>query len=98
MTERRYIVTEDMDFFDPKHKKSAHETKERIKERNCAVCAYLRKHMNIVVGKLLHAQAELLAISKRLAVRSSDVFLNICFRFNHTHSGRFSCFSDLQAL
>jgi hypothetical protein len=61
MTERRYIVTEDMDFFDPKHKKSGHETKERIKkERNCAVCAYLRKHLSIVVGTPLHAQAELL--------------------------------------
>ncbi len=55
--------------------------------------------MNIVVGTPLHAQRpNFSGISKRLAVRSSDVFLTICFRFNHTHSGRFSCFSDLQAL
>jgi hypothetical protein len=61
VTEKRYIVTDDIDFFDPKHKKSGHEKKEKIKkERNCAVCAYLRKHLNIVVGTPLHAQTELL--------------------------------------
>jgi hypothetical protein len=61
VTVRRYIVTDDLDFFDPTQKQADHETKERIKRgRKCAVCAYLRRHMSIVVGTPEHASAELL--------------------------------------
>jgi hypothetical protein len=64
VTERKYIVTEDLDFFDPTQKGADHETKERIKrERKCAVCAYLRKQMNIVVGTPQQASAELLGLN-----------------------------------
>jgi hypothetical protein len=59
-TQKKYIVTEDLDFFDPKHKESSHATREKIKEqRNCAVCAYLKKRMNITVGTPAHASVDL---------------------------------------
>jgi hypothetical protein len=60
VTQKKYIISEDLDFFDPKHKRSDHETRERIKrERDCAVCAYLKKKMNITVGTPQQAMNDL---------------------------------------
>ena len=59
-TQKKYIISEDLDFFDPKHKKSSHDTREKIKEqRNCGVCAYLKKRMGITVGTPIHASVDL---------------------------------------
>ena len=59
-TQKKYIVTDDLDFFDPKHKKSSHDTRERIKkQRDCGVCAYLDKRMGIKVGTPAHASVDL---------------------------------------
>jgi hypothetical protein len=60
-TTRRYIVTEDIDFFDPTQKCANNETKERIKnERSGPVCTYLRNDMEIRVGTPQQAMTELL--------------------------------------
>jgi hypothetical protein len=59
-TQIKYIISEDLDFYDPKHKLSNHEKWEKLKrERNCAVCFYLKTRMNITVGTPVHADAEL---------------------------------------
>lgn len=60
-TRTRYIVSCDMDFFDPKLKKGDERAKSRARDdRRGAVCHYLRREMNIVVGTVIHAHAELL--------------------------------------
>jgi len=63
-TQKKYIVTEDIDFFDPTHKKSSHEKKEKIRQaRDCGVCLYLRRKLQITIGTPLQATRELLADS-----------------------------------
>ncbi len=60
VTEVRYIVTEDMDFFDPSLKPADAATKLRAKKkRNGPVCSYLRKTLRITVGTVAHALSEL---------------------------------------
>jgi hypothetical protein len=60
VTATRYIVTEDIDFFDPCLKKANQATKGTAKEkRDGAVCKYLRTEMKIRVGVAAHALNEL---------------------------------------
>jgi hypothetical protein len=60
VTTIRYIVTEDMHFFEPKHKDADEQTKRRSRdERQGSVCRFLRRHMNIRVGMPAHAWQEL---------------------------------------
>ena len=51
VTTYKYILTYDIDLFDPKKKRASRKEKERIKkERNGALCQFLRKKLKIVVG------------------------------------------------
>jgi hypothetical protein len=60
VTVTRYIVTEDIDFFDPALKLADRNTKDKAKEkRNGPICKYLRNAMGIRVGLPTHAIAEL---------------------------------------
>ena len=59
-TSVRYIVSEDMHFFEPKHKKANEKAKYRSREeRKGSVCRYLREKMKIRVGTIDHAAVEL---------------------------------------
>jgi hypothetical protein len=60
-TKARYIVTNDIDFWDPKSKKQGNEAQhKKIKEeRRGDVCRYLAKSMDIRVGTAAMALAEL---------------------------------------
>lgn len=61
-TKIRYIVSCDMDFFDPKLKKGDEKAKCRARDdRRGELCCYLRRRMNIRVGTTFHAYAELLS-------------------------------------
>jgi hypothetical protein len=54
----RYIVTEDIHFFDPALKAAGEETKSKAKNnRTGCVCKYLRK-LNVTVGTVAQALAE----------------------------------------
>ena len=60
----RYILTEDMDFFDPSLKLADDKAKMRAKhERKGAVCRYLSKEMDICVGTASHAYEDLFSPS-----------------------------------
>ena len=60
-TSVRYILTEDIDFFDPTLKKAEQAAKKYAKEkRRGQVCKYLRDKMDITVGTVAHAETELL--------------------------------------
>jgi hypothetical protein len=60
VTVTRYIVTEDIDFFDPCLKKANQATKNTAKEkRDGPICKYLRTAMKIRVGVPGHALNEL---------------------------------------
>jgi hypothetical protein len=59
-TKVRYIVSVDMHFFEPKHKKADEKAKCRSRdERKGSVCKYLVEKMQIRVGTIGHAAAEL---------------------------------------
>lgn len=59
-TEIKYIVTEDMHFYDPKLKRADEKAKCRAREHRCgALCRYLRCSMGIRVGMLHHADNDL---------------------------------------
>ncbi|MFW9879664.1 MAG: hypothetical protein ACFFG0_41850 [Candidatus Thorarchaeota archaeon] len=56
----RYILTTDIDLFDPKKKKASSKEKKRIKkERSGSLCKYLKKKLNIRVGLPEHCSQEL---------------------------------------
>lgn len=60
VTETRYILTDDIDFFEPRLKSATHQSKQRAKDsRDGGVCRYLRKQMRITVGTAGHAISEL---------------------------------------
>lgn len=60
VTTIKYIVTDDIDFFDPTLKCANKGTKDKAKEkRNGPVCKYLRNAMGIRVGIAGHALNEL---------------------------------------
>ena len=65
VTQIRYIVTDDIDFHDPKLKCADHRRKLDAKEtRRGAVCSYLRSHMRITVGTPAHAIRELFPVTR----------------------------------
>ena len=72
VTQKRYIVTEDIDFFDPTKKHAENQTKEKIKrERSGPVCRYLRREMGIVVGTPPQALIELI-LGKEVAAQQGE--------------------------
>ena len=61
-TEIKYILTEDIDFFDPKKKESSAIDKYRTKnERQGAFCKFLNKNYKITVGLAEHCRDDLIA-------------------------------------
>lgn len=59
-TQKRYIVTRDIDFWEPKHKKSDSGTREKIQlERKGCVCRYLQKTLKVSVATPQMALREL---------------------------------------
>jgi hypothetical protein len=68
VTATRYILTEDMDFFEPKHKNADAHAKCRSRdERQGGVCRYLLQRMKIRVGTIAHAECELWEASQPAA-------------------------------
>ncbi|MBI1956741.1 MAG: hypothetical protein HYS38_10135 [Acidobacteria bacterium] len=60
VTQTRYIVSGDMDFYDPKLKQANENAKSRARDARCgAVCQYLKNKMKIAVGTITHALGEL---------------------------------------
>lgn len=60
MTSVKYIVTKDIDLFDPKKKRAAKKEKDHIKKsRNGMLCNYLRKKLTIRVGLPEHCYKDL---------------------------------------
>jgi len=56
-TDVRYILTDDIDFYDPKHKESSYKVKEMIKtNRNGQLNNYLRRKLRIIVGRIEHCR------------------------------------------
>jgi len=54
-TDRRYILTEDIHFFDPKMKQADQKAKNRVKDQRMgALCRYLKKEYSITVGTPEH--------------------------------------------
>jgi rRNA-processing protein FCF1 len=54
-TIKKYILTNDIDFYDPKKKQSSVVEKEKIKNQRCGdLCRYLRKELDIIVGLPRH--------------------------------------------
>ncbi len=55
VTALKYILTEDMHFYDPKKKMANHKTKEKIKnKRNGRLQKYLKKELKITISSLRH--------------------------------------------
>jgi hypothetical protein len=51
VTTYKYILTNDIDLFDPKKKRASSKEKEQIKkQRKGALCIFLRKKLDIIVG------------------------------------------------
>ena len=60
VTEVRYIISEDMDLFDPKMKRAKSKTRTRIKQKRTGnLCRYLHKQLKIRVGLLHHCRVDL---------------------------------------
>jgi hypothetical protein len=60
VTTTKYVVTGDMDFYDPTLKAADDKAKVKAREDRCGpVCKYLKTQMGIRVGTVLHALAEL---------------------------------------
>lgn len=60
VTMLKYILTNDMDLFDPKKKKAMRKEKERImRNRNGNLCKYLKKNLGIIVGSPEHCNNDL---------------------------------------
>lgn len=60
VTQKRYIVTEDIDFWEPTAKLLDQATKAKIRSRRAGrVCKYLKKECKITVATSLMALAEL---------------------------------------
>lgn len=60
VTQKRYIVTRDMDFWEPKDKESDSGTREKIQlSRKGCVCRYLRKTLGVTVATPSMARQEL---------------------------------------
>jgi len=60
VTTYRYILTYDIDLFDPKKKQASIKEKERIKkERDGALCQFLRNKLKITVGLPEHCWSDL---------------------------------------
>jgi len=57
---RRYIISEDMDFYDPKSKNVCQKTKTKIiNNRAGKLCKYLKKEFKIIVANIYNANNEL---------------------------------------
>jgi hypothetical protein len=60
VTTTRYILSEDIDFFDPKAKGGSATRKRKARDERCgALCNFLRKKLNITVGCPSHCRADL---------------------------------------
>ena len=60
VTTYRYILTNDIDLFDPKKKTAPRKEKERIKKgRKGRLCQFLRKELEITVGLPEHCWSDL---------------------------------------
>lgn len=60
VTKFKYILTYDIDLFDPKKKKASKIEKEHVKnERKGALCQFLRKNLGIIVGLPEHCVCDL---------------------------------------
>lgn len=60
VTTYKYILTNDIDLFDPKKKSVERKEKERIKkQRKGALCIFLRKELDIIVGLPEHCCGDL---------------------------------------
>ena len=58
-TDTKYILSEDIDFFDPKAKCASEKMKRRVKTlRGGALCKYLKKELGITVGCLCHCKED----------------------------------------
>jgi hypothetical protein len=61
-TEIRYILTEDIDFYDPKRKKESPKAKfEARNQRRGALCKFLKKKFQITVGLPEHCYEDLMS-------------------------------------
>lgn len=59
-TEKKYIYTDDLDFYDPKHKMSHHKVKEKIKsDRTGRFCKYLKEKFDVTIGRTEHCFCDL---------------------------------------
>jgi hypothetical protein len=59
-TDKRYIYTDDIHFFDPKQKTSDPTHQERIKkDRSGRFCRYLKNQFDITVGRTEHCPCDL---------------------------------------
>ena len=59
-TQLKYILTQDMHFYEPKMKLASGAEKDRIREkRTGGVCRYLKKELEITVGMPDHCRIEL---------------------------------------
>lgn len=57
---KRYIISEDMDFYDPKSKNVCQKTKTKIiNDRAGKLCKYLKKEFKIIVANIYNANNEL---------------------------------------
>ncbi len=55
-----YLLTEDIDFFDPRSKKaSVHEKKRVMEDREGQLCRFLERDQRITVGMLQHCRSDL---------------------------------------
>ena len=60
VTTYKYILTYDIDLFDPKKKSAERKEKERIKkQRKGALCTFLRRELDIIVGLPEHCCGDL---------------------------------------
>ena len=60
VTTYKYILTNDIDLFDPKKKRAERKEKERIKkQRKGTLCTFLRKKLKITVGLPEHCWSDL---------------------------------------
>lgn len=55
-TQKRFIISEDSDFWEPKSKRNAHGHQEDIKNKNQGTVYKLLKKENITIKNILHAK------------------------------------------
>lgn len=59
-TQMKYILSEDLHFFDPKAKETSRQHRRRVKDRRLGVfCRYLKRELGITVGAPCHCREDL---------------------------------------